>query len=318
MKKGLKIFLIVFTSVILVLLLLVIGGSYYIGTQVFEGSTQLSTCEETREVKDSFWEKMKMNPYELKQEYVYEQISINSTFDGHTIPGEYINAGENHDKVVLMIHGLGGNRYTNYPVAKYFLEKGYDVITFDQRSSNENTAKRTTYGYWEKYDVIDLIDFVKNKYSGIKIGIWGTSFGGATAIQAVANLDTQSDIDFMILDCPLGNVEYMISTELDKMNIGIPTDYMLWLGNLVNKQKLDFSYEDANSIMIAKKINTPTLVINSTIDKVTPVFMGEEIYNNINCSDKEIWTVNDSEHACVWEDHTTEYKAKIDNFIDNK
>ncbi|MBR2241412.1 MAG: alpha/beta fold hydrolase [Clostridia bacterium] len=318
MKKGHKIFLIVFTSVILVLLLLVIGGSYYIGTQVFEGSTQLSTCEETRDVKDSFWEKMKMNPYELKQEYVYEQISINSKFDGHTIPGEYINAGENHDKVVLLIHGLGGNRYTNYPVAKYFLEKGYDVITFDQRSSNENTAKRTTYGYWEKYDVIDLIDFVKNKHSGIKIGIWGTSFGGATAIQAVANLDTQSDVDFMILDCPLGNVEYMISTELDKMNTGIPTDYMLWLGNLVNKQKLGFSYDDANSIMIAKKINIPTLVINSTIDKVTPVFMGEEIYNNINCGNKEIWTVNDSEHACVWEDHTTEYKTKIDSFIDNK
>lgn len=214
-----------------------------------------------------------------------------------------------------MIHGLGGNRYTNYPVAKYFVEMGYDVITFDQRSSNENTAERTTYGYWEKYDVIDLIGYAEKKYPGITIGIWGTSFGGATAIQAVASLDDQSKIDFMILDCPLGNVEYMISAEMDKMNTGIPTDYMLWLGNMINKQKLGFSYEDANSINIAKKVNVPSLIINSKADKMTPFFMGEEIYNNINCDNKELWTVDDSEHACIWEDHTDEYKLEMDEFI---
>ena len=45
----------------------------------------------------------------------------------------------------------------------------------------------------------------------------------------------------MILDCPLRNVEYMISAEMDKMNTGISTDYMLWLGNMINKQKLGLS-----------------------------------------------------------------------------
>ena len=47
----------------------------------------------------------------------------------------------------------------------------------------------------------------------------------------------------------------------------------------------------------------------------SPFFMGEEIYNNINCDNKEIWTVDDSEHACIWEDHTDEYKLEMDEFI---
>lgn len=315
MRKGVKRFLIISAVIMAILLLLTVGGSYYIGLQVFEGSTQLVSPEDTKEVKDSFWTTMNMNPEEFKASYAIENISETSTFDGHIIPGDYINSGDEHDKLVIMIHGLGGNRYTNYPVAKYFVEMGYDVITFDQRSSNENTAERTTYGYWEKYDVIDLIDYAEKKYPGINIGIWGTSFGGATAIQAVASLDDQSKIDFMILDCPLGNVEYMISAEMDKMNIGIPTDYMLWLGNMINKQKLGFSYEDANSINIAKKVNVPSLIINSKADEMTPFFMGEEIYNNINCDNKEIWTVDDSEHACIWEDHTDEYKLEMDEFI---
>lgn len=33
--------------------------------------------------------------------------------------------------------------------AKYFAEKGYDVITFDRRSSDENSAEKTAYGCWE-------------------------------------------------------------------------------------------------------------------------------------------------------------------------
>ena len=315
MRKGVKRFLIISAVIMAILLLLTVGGSYYIGLQVFEGSTQLVSPEDTKEVKDSFWTTMNMDPEEFKASYAIENISETSTFDGHIIPGDYINSGDEHDKLVIMIHGLGGNRYTNYPVAKYFVEMGYDVITFDQRSSNENTAERTTYGYWEKYDVIDLIDYAEKKYPGINIGIWGTSFGGATAIQAVASLDDQSKIDFMILDCPLGNVEYMISAEMDRMNTGIPTDYMLWLGNIINKQKLGFSYEDANSINIAKKVNVPSLIINSKADEMTPFFMGEEIYNNINCDNKEIWTVDDSEHACIWEDHTDEYKLEMDEFI---
>lgn len=51
MKKRTKIFLIM----ILVVLVLFVGMSYFIGTQVFMGSTQLVTCEETSKVKDGFW-----------------------------------------------------------------------------------------------------------------------------------------------------------------------------------------------------------------------------------------------------------------------
>ncbi|MBQ8984184.1 MAG: alpha/beta fold hydrolase [Lachnospiraceae bacterium] len=317
MRKGVKRFLVILSIVLVLILLLAVGGSYYIGGQVFEGATQLVTCESTTEVPDGFWTTMNMDPDEFRSNYVFENISEISTFDGHVIPGEYIHAGESHDKLVIMIHGLGGNRYTNYPVAKYFVERGFDVITFDQRSSNENTAERTTYGYWEKYDVIDLIDYAERIHPGITIGIWGTSFGGATAVQAVAFLDDQSRIDFMILDCPLGNVEYMISAEMEKMDTGIPTEYMLWLGDILNRQRLGFSYEDANTIDIAREVEVPTLVINSRADEVTPYFMGEEIFNNINCDNKSMWTVDDSEHACIWEDHTEEYIQTINWFLIN-
>lgn len=315
MSKKKKIALIIVTSVILLFVLAFIGGSYYIGTQVFAGSSQLVTCEQTGTIKDSFWEKMNMDPDKFRKDYKIEKIGVTSSLDGHNIPGDYISAGDSHDKVVIMIHGLGGNRYTNYPVAAFFLENGYDVITYDQRSSNENTAQYTTFGYWEKYDTTDLMDYAKSRYPGIAIGLWGTSFGGTTAVQAVANLKDQSEISFMILDCPLGDVEYMISAELKEMDLGIPIDYMLWCGDVINKSELGFSFKDANSIEIASGVTVPTLVINSKIDETTPYYMGKTIYDNINTSDKKIWTVPDSKHADVWVDHNDEYRQEMSDFI---
>ena len=76
-------------------------------------------------------------------------------------------------------------------------------MTYDQRSSNENTAQYTTFGYWEKYDLIDYIDYVHSYAPEHVIGVWGTSFGGATAGLAMGEKDVERKVDFLILDCPV-------------------------------------------------------------------------------------------------------------------
>ena len=86
MKKRTKILLIV----VIVVLLLFLGMSYFIGTQVFMGSTQLVTCEGTSKVKDSFWERYNMDYDVFCNTYTIEQVEITSTFDGHMIPADYI------------------------------------------------------------------------------------------------------------------------------------------------------------------------------------------------------------------------------------
>ena len=35
-----------------------------------------------------------------------------SAFDGHRITAEFIYSGDKYNNVVIMAHGLGGNRYT--------------------------------------------------------------------------------------------------------------------------------------------------------------------------------------------------------------
>ncbi|MCR2032454.1 alpha/beta hydrolase [Anaerofustis stercorihominis] len=305
------------SSIIIIILIIIVGFSYYIGNQVFLNSTQLTTSESTKEIVGVSRKHAKYY-YMISSDYIIENINLKSSYDGHNIPADYIYSSKPSDKnnkTIIMVHGLGGNRYSLYVIAQYFLEKGFNVITYDQRSSNENTAKYTTFGYLEKYDLIDYINYVKKQAPHKVLGIWGTSCGGATAGLAAGHEETYEKLDFLFLDCPVSSMEWMIENEINKMGIGIPTSYMIFCGNIINKLKLGFFYGDADVTNKIKNITTPTLIINSKKDTTTPYFMGKNIYDCINLNNKEIWTVNDSEHTQIWFEHNNEYKNKIDTFL---
>lgn len=295
------------------------GMTYFIGVQVFNGSTQLITNENTVDIPDNFFQEFNMDYEEFRNKYRIERIELTSSFDGHIIPGDYIYAGQTdkNNKTVILVHGLGGNRYTTYPYAEMFLERGYNVLAYDQRSTNENTAKYTTFGYWEKYDLIDCIDYISENAYGQIIGVWGQSYGGATVGLAMGHEDTDDKVDFVILDCPISSMEWMINEEMKGMNTGIPVSFMSWCGNIVNRLKLGFSYKDADVAAAMRNVETPVLIINSKADNVTPYFMGKEIYDGIRGNNKQIWTVEDSEHAMMWVDHKTEYRNKVNELLDS-
>lgn len=316
MNKRIKVVLTIFLVVVIALFL---GLSSLIGSQVFAASTQLVTNEETKGVSEAFISNYGADHKKFRDTYKIEELEISSTFQEHTIPADYIYAEESHSsknhQTVILVHGLGDNRYSNYPLAEFFLEKGYNVITYDQRSTNENTAKYTTFGYWEKYDLIDWVNYVAGKAPGQKIGIWGASFGGATAGLALGYEDTDDKVDFLILDCPVSSMEWMVGQEIRSMEAGIPVSYVTWCGNIINKFKLGFTYQDANVAQTMKRVQTPVLIINSKADTTTPYFMGKEIYDAIIGSNKEIWTVDDSEHCNAWINYNQEYCDKVESLL---
>lgn len=315
MKKSIKI-----VGIVLAVIIMLFGCfSLFIGTQVVAGSTQLVTNEETTGVSDSFWEKYGMDYEQFCTEFTIEELSLKSTFDGHDIPADYIYApgteGSKDNKTVILVHGLGGNRLTNYPVAKMFLDMGYSVITYDQRSSGENTAQNTTFGFWEKYDLTDYIRYVREQAPERTLGVWGTSFGGATAGLALGDDKIDATVDFLVLDCPVSSMRWMVEEEMRHMDIGLPVSYMTFCGNIINRIHLGFFYEEADVPSALSGTDTPVLIINSKADTLTPVFMGQDIYDAILSENKSIWTVEDSEHTDMWLDYNEEYVSRVTELV---
>ena len=146
-----------------------------------------------------------------------------------------------------------------------------------------------------------------------KLGILGFSLGGQTAGIYLGSEHANKHIDFAILDSPLSNMSYVISSEMQ--DVGIPVDILIYTGNLATRLKLGFSYQDTNVLNYIDKTEVPVLIINSKLDNITPYFMGEDIYNAIPHSNKDMFTVDDSKHVEIFNDYPIEYEKNIVEFI---
>jgi len=45
--------------------------------------------------------------------------------------------------------------------------------------------------------------------------------------------------------------------------------------------------------------------------------MGKDIFDSIRGDNKQIWTVEDSEHAMMWVDYNREYRDKVNELLDS-
>ncbi len=294
--------------------------TFFIGMAVFDGSTQMTSPERTSIESIESWLEANwdFNVDEFRSGYTIENIKIESTSGDHEIPADLILAdGDRNNDTVILVHGLGGNRVAVYPQARLFLENGYNVITYDQRSSGENMAEYNTFGYLESDDLRDYVDYAKEIIDDdLNIGVWGNSFGAATAGIYAGSDHANQNIDFLILDSAISSMKDMIYQQL-KQQFGSEMfrDYMLFVGDLFTRFRLGFSYDDADVTNHIKNTELPVMLIHSRADQLTPYYMAEDIYDAIEHDEKEIFTVEDSGHETVYWDNLIEYEARIINFI---
>jgi pimeloyl-ACP methyl ester carboxylesterase len=306
-------------GIVAALAALLAAFSWWMGGQVVEGSTHLTSPETTAGVLiDPEVEERTGFDYDaFCGSHRIETVSIPSSLDGHVIPGDliYADGADAVNKTVIMAHCNGGNRTTNYPQAEMFVDMGYNVLTYDQRNTNENTAAPNTFGYLEKNDIIDCIDYVRQSAPDAEIGVWGASMGGAAAAQAVGFEGTSEKVDWLILECPVSEMRWMVEAGMSQMDMGIPLGYMMACGDAVMKVRLGFGFDDASATRAAKNITAPTLVINSSADDVTPQFMAEDICNALPEGAGELWTVDDCGHVEMWLYHNDEYRSRVLDLI---
>ena len=321
MKKTVKVILWVLLALIVIA---AAGISVFTGDQVVKNSTRLSEAVDKIEIPYNVFKSYHMDYDAFSAKYRVETLSLTSSQkDGHAIPADYIYAEGAEDKdhdTVIMVHGMGGNRMTVFPVAQVFLENGWNVIAYDQRGSGENHTSVNTFGYLEKFDLLDCADKVREWAPEKRLGVWGTSFGGLTAVLAVCDsrLGLTGDTDFLVLDCPLSNMEDELRLVIESEDMGIPTDYLIWTGNLMNKAELGFFYSDADGRKIIRermKENVPLLVFISGKDELAPYPMGADMAEVYPGTDKTLINFEDSEHVDGWKDHEPEYRAAVESLL---
>ncbi|MGL4522955.1 MAG: alpha/beta hydrolase [Bacilli bacterium] len=311
MKKWLSRFVILNIIVAPIIIFFVTG--YF----VFDRSMQMVTNEETsNRIEIEKVEEYGFSVQNFEKTYTVTEGEIPSSFQEHTIPTYWLSkSNEKKKDTIILVHGLGGSHITVYPVAEHFLKKGYNVVTYDQRSSGANTAKYTTYGVWESKDLSDVLQNVRKSIGeDKKIGVWGTSFGGATVGLFLGSDVANENVDWAILDSPISDIESILSQSMKKIGTPFPIKWNIVAGDVMTKLRLGFSYSDSVVAQHIKRTKVPVLIIHSETDTQTPPYMAEAIYDAIQ-SKKKMYTFKQGAHAVLFYTYPKEYFSQVDDWI---
>lgn len=315
-KNGKKIVITVVAILIALIIILGIGMSLMIGKMVAEGLLYQNAGNDTKQNSIKQLELWGFDLEGFKETYQGEETVLEAK-DGVKVPVTYYKENHESEEIVILVHGLGGDRVCLAPLVKLYLEQGWNVLTYDQRGHGDNSSDKVSFGYFEARDVECLVDYARQELGAEKVVVHGQSMGGATTGLYAITQHAREHVDAVVLDSPVDSMERMFRGVFSQMegSEDIPMDYVVACGDIYLKLFYGLSFADAETIDKMKENQVKTLVIVSEQDDICFPEIVEELYENVATEEKKMITMA-SKHIEGAIDNPEAYIQQVMDFIE--
>ena len=239
-----------------------------------------------------------------------EEIELKSK-DGLKLKGYYIKNKNKTNKVIVVVHGYTVTHTWGFQFAPMFLEEGFDVLLIDQRRHGASEGEYSTYGYYEKYDLDNWVNYVREiKGEEAVIGILGQSLGGGTVLEYCK---INKYVSFIIADCPYSDLKPLLRFRLKETNklLGKPFYYLI---RSKAKRVAKFDFNKVSPKESIKTTNIPILFIHGDKDDYVPTSMSIDMYNSRRNNSRLVLIKNAAHAECYRVDKNT-YEREVKNFL---
>lgn len=235
----------------------------------------------------------------------------------YNIPVYYYEANDvSLNSVIILVHWHESNHKAMYPLAEEFLQLGYDVILYDQRSHGENTAGTVSFGLWESKDLQQVVQYVVDNYNYSMINVLGQSMGAATVAYYSGTAHAKENVNCVIIDSAYSSMDEEVSWEITKSKGSSIGSIIAGYGSMFSKLINGFAFEEADIVKMMKNNQIPTMIIHSKKDMKCPFYMGEELYQSIRHGNKKFEIYEESEHLFAYWDESERYIESVISFIE--
>jgi fermentation-respiration switch protein FrsA (DUF1100 family) len=296
-SKKLKIFLIILGILVILIVTVTMGISYYVGWNLTHPKRN------------------RISKTPASYNLTYHTIHFVSRIDHLHLKGWIIPSDSNNHEIVIEAHGYRDNRSNikaALPIANALHKAGIAVIMFDFRAEGESPGKIVSVGEYEIRDLLGAVDYARSiNYK--HIGVIGYSMGASTAIMATGQ-DTL--ISAIVADSPFANLNQYLKLHMSTWT-NLPnfpfTPEILWELKVFNG--LDPSKVAPDRTLKSWKPR-PMLLIAGTADKKIPVNNSRLLYSEIKkYSNTYLWIVNGAKHVGAFSIEPAIYKRKVVSFF---
>lgn len=264
-----------------------------------------------------------------------EEILTRETEAGHLVPDEYdalpkrevtipssfgyqLKAVlvEPHDtnRYIIIAHGVTQSKTNSVKYMNLFLNRGFNAVIYDHRRHGESGGKTTSYGYYEKFDLKSVVDWLKEeKGPDLFLGIHGESMGAATLLLYAGMLEDGAD--FYVADCPFSDFSEQLAYRIKEEVKLLPPRLLLPVASLFLRIRDKYSLSDVSPISVIENINNPILFIHSRKDDFILPSMTEALFEQKK-GPKKLFMADNGLHAQSYSQNREEYEKVLDEFLE--
>ncbi len=242
----------------------------------------------------------------------YDKVTTTSR-DGIKLVGRYYHVKDDAP-VSIIFHGYRSNIGTDCNGGYYLsVKNGYNVLVVYQRGHRESGGKTITFGVKERYDCLDWIAYVNERFGEeIPILLMGLSMGAATVLMA-AGLDLPSNVKGIMADCGFSSPKEILQEVIRKMKYPLRITY--FFVRMSAKIFGHFDPEEASAVEALKNAKVPVLIIHGDDDRFVPCRMSRDNYDAC-ASAKEILIVPGAGHGLSYCVDAKAYEKAVQDFMD--
>lgn len=196
---------------------------------------------------------------------------------------------------VIYLHGNCSCRLEGLTAVPLLLPANSTVVAFDWAGCGNSEGEYISLGFYERYDLEKLVNYLRENRRVGCIGLWGRSMGAVTAIyHASQNLQITS----LVLDSPFASLR-KLATHLSKKYSSAPNFILNFLYGRVKttiKEKADFDIDELNPIDKVGFCYQPALFVTGKDDDFVPSTHTQEVYEAYE-GDKDIMYVEGNHNA---------------------
>lgn len=239
-----------------------------------------------------------------------------SSASGATLRG-WLMAGRPGGGAVVLMHGVYGNRLTMMRRARLLTGLGFAVLAFDFQAHGESTGTRITFGYLEARDAGAAVAFMRRRLPAERLGIVGSSLGGAAALLGPGPLP----VDALVLEAVYPEIGSAIANRirffLGPIIGGISADPLSYLFQLLLGPILGVRATDLRPIDRIGEVSAPLLVASGTRDNRTPLNEAKDLFGRAR-EPKSFWAVDGAGHIDLEAYAPEQYRQQVVPFLVEK
>ncbi len=305
----------IITSLVGLLLIALIGiGNYFYNVAINSNNEAVDLHDSNAETASATIEEEHEKLEEILQwteEQVFEDVEIQSK-DGLNLKAVFLENENPNGKAVILAHGYKGNNTQMPGVTRFYYEQGFDILKPDARGHGKSEGDYIGYGWHDREDYKQWIQFLLNDKKEDRILLHGFSMGAATVLMTSGE-ELPSEVKGIIADSGYTSVHDELSHQL-KYLYHLPAFPIMQVTSVVTQVRAGYSLTEASAMEQVKKNKLPIMIIHGDLDELVPTDMAYQLYE-VAGGDKELWIVPEAKHTEGYTVEEKEYQTRLMDFF---